>query len=127
MLMQEFIQIIGDDKNLIDLADGLNRLRNNKRLYKMVLGEILKEPYMELVNNNIKEGNIEEAAKNAHALKGVTANLSLKKAYEISAALEQKLKADEYDQELHNELVSVLADTKVCVEKVVEHIDELEI
>ena len=76
----------------IDVNDALNRVGGNMDLYKRLLKRFLEGNQMEELRTALQEENIEEAARLAHTIKGVSANLSLIKLREITTDLEHILK-----------------------------------
>jgi len=77
----------------IDVADGLTRLQNSKKLYARLL-----KSYLSGTNNfdsmaqPLAAGEMETAREKVHSFKGVSANLSLTKNFEASRNLEAILK-----------------------------------
>lgn len=64
-----------------DINDALTRFMGNRDLYEKMLKKFPKAVADSPVQNFLNSGDIEEAASNAHALKGVTGNLSLTPLY----------------------------------------------
>ena len=81
-----------NNEALIDQDDALKRIGGNVALYKKLLKRFADGNYMTLIDDALQGGNIEEAAQHAHALKGVSANLSLLRVNRFSALLEEQLK-----------------------------------
>ena len=76
----------------LDLDDALSRIGGNMSLYKRLLGRFIEGNHYEELENALQSGDREEAARQAHSLKGVSANLSLTKIRSLSVELEQLLK-----------------------------------
>ena len=76
----------------IDLDDALSRIGGNMALYKKLLGRFLEGNHYDELENVLNGGNIEDALRQAHSLKGVSANLSLVKIHAYSIQLELLLK-----------------------------------
>jgi len=76
----------------IDVDDALKRVGGNMGLYKKLLGRFIDGNHIEELEVFLKSGNMEEATRAAHSIKGVAANLSLQKIRFISAELETSLK-----------------------------------
>lgn len=91
-------------KEYIDVDDALKRVGGNEALYKKLLGRFIEGNYLEPICSAIQSGDMEEAAKSAHTLKGVSANLSLVKIQLASVELEHAIK----DGLGHNELLETL-------------------
>ncbi|MDR1875886.1 MAG: Hpt domain-containing protein [Synergistaceae bacterium] len=80
-------------KQYIDTEKALGRIRGNTKLFKTLLNTFLGSPHFEQMKKEIEAGDHEAAAKSAHAIKGVAANLSLVAVYDLSLSLEASLKA----------------------------------
>ena len=80
------------DKEYIDVDDALRRVGGNMDLYKRLLGRFIEGDSVELLENALGSGDMEEASRLAHTIKGVSANLSLEKIRSISVDLEQAIK-----------------------------------
>jgi len=83
--------------NGINTDAGLNRVGNNHKLYKNLLKQFI-EDYKDtaaIISELYKAGKIEEAVREAHSVKGVSANLGAEKLQEQMAEVELKLKEGE--------------------------------
>lgn len=76
----------------VGVEQGLARLRDNKKLYTTLLGSFLRNTKAEDLLVQIRDGDLEEAAKTAHALKGIAGNIELTELYRMSAEMEETLK-----------------------------------
>lgn len=81
-----------DVKEYIDVDDALKRVGGNMGLYQKLLGRFAESNQLEELESLLASGNIEDATRMAHTIKGVAANLSLLKLRFTSADLEQSLK-----------------------------------
>lgn len=79
----------------INYDEGLKRMCNNEPLYQKFLGKFLQDKSMEELKEKLAAGNIEEAFRAAHTLKGVSGTLSLTPLYQKSSALCEKLRRGE--------------------------------
>lgn len=61
----------------VDVDTGLKRFMNNEALYMKFLNKFLTEPTYEQLRECIQKEDYPEAFRQAHTLKGVSANLSL--------------------------------------------------
>ena len=82
-----------DGEVYVDVDDALKRIGGNMDLYKRLLGRFVDGNDMDAMEATIKSGNVEEAARLAHTLKGVSSNLSLTKVAAASIELESSLKS----------------------------------
>ena len=81
-----------DVKEYIDVDDALKRVGGNMGLYQKLLGRFAESNQLEELENLLASGNMEDATRMAHTIKGVAANLSLLKLRFTSAELELSLK-----------------------------------
>ena len=79
----------------IDMNDALSRIGGNMALYKKLLGRFLEGNNYEELEKVLIAGSAEDALRQAHSLKGVSANLSLVKINECSVQLEALLRENE--------------------------------
>ncbi|MDR1590086.1 MAG: Hpt domain-containing protein [Oscillospiraceae bacterium] len=101
-----------NDTNVyINAEDGVKRVGGNMALYKKLLTRFAEGNYLESLTTELENGSLEGAANMAHTIKGVSANLSLTKVNEISAALESALKNGKPHDELYAQLKTAAAAT----------------
>ena len=60
-----------------NVEEGLTRCMNNEEFYIMLVNKVLTDNKLDLLEQQIKEKNLDAAFETAHALKGMYANLSL--------------------------------------------------
>ena len=63
--------------------EGLQRCMNNEAFYLKMVSRFLEDKSFDKLKAEIDNGNLEEAFKAAHALKGVLGNLAITPLYEI--------------------------------------------
>lgn len=76
----------------IGVDEGIGRFMGNEDLYERFLKKFLEDHSMEELNEKFRCGNLEEAFRAAHTLKGVAGNLSLTVLYEQSARIVEILR-----------------------------------
>lgn len=77
----------------VDVAEGMGRIRDNKKLYIRLLKNFIDSPQINQLETALTgEANITAGAELAHAVKGMSANLSLKQVYNDALNLERCLK-----------------------------------
>lgn len=91
-----------------DYDDVAGRLRTDERIKKFVL-KLLNDKSYELLINSVESGNMEEAFRAAHTLKGVCQNLSVTPLYHSSAELADRLRGG---QEYGEDVVPLLEQVK---------------
>ncbi len=83
-----------------DYEDVLGRLRKDERIQKFVL-KLLNDKSYELLMNSMEAGDMAEAFRAAHTLKGVCQNLSITALYHSSAELADRLRdGQEYGEDV---------------------------
>ncbi len=88
-----------------DYEDVLGRLRKDERIQKFLL-KFLDDKSYELLCNSMDAGDMNEAFRAAHTLKGVCQNLSLTPLYRSSSVLADRLR----DGQEYGEDVAVLVE-----------------
>lgn len=109
---------VPDLKKYVDVDDALARVCNNKVVYKTLLGTFKKSLQYDQLREEALSGQYEAAARTAHSIKGVAANLSLKAAYEKVLEVETQLKGGSIDQADLDELGEIIKTTLECTEYV---------
>ena len=74
-------------------AEGLARCLNREDFYLRLVRTAAADPGYEALRTAVSEGDLDSAFERAHALKGVTGNLSLTPLYEKASALTELLRA----------------------------------
>lgn len=97
--------MISDEKisrlnEYIDTEDALKRVMGSKNIYKKLMASYKANNYAGKLIEDHNRGDIAEAVKSAHAVKGVAANLSFKKLHELSVNIEASLKSGELCPEM---------------------------
>ena len=103
----------------IDQEDGKKRVMNNAQLYAKLLGKFRDNTKIEPIFAAINAGNYTEAQELAHAVKGITANLSLINLNAKITDLESKIKANSVDAQTVEAVKESFAATMPEVEKVI--------
>lgn len=100
-----------------DTEDALGRFMGNGALYEKMLKKLPKVIEDTPVMSFAKSGDYESATSNAHALKGVTGNLSLTPLYSNYTTI-----VDFYRMGKNDEATALLADTIELQQKFVDAI-----
>lgn len=96
--------------------EGLQRCMNNEAFYLKMVNRFLEDKSFDKLKKEIASGNLEEAFKTSHALKGVLGNLSLTPLYEViyemTELLRNQTKCDYSDyikkyEALYQQLISL--------------------
>ena len=99
-----------------DYEDVLGRLRKEERIQKFVL-KLLNDKSYELLINSMEAGDMNEAFRAAHTLKGVCQNLSITTLYHSSAKLADRLRdGQEYGADVEPLLEQVKKDYTLAME-----------
>lgn len=79
----------------IDYADAMDRFGGNSALFKRIAAKYLQDDHFVSLKAALETQDYEEAYRHAHALKGVTGNLSIKRLYDISSMICKNLREGE--------------------------------
>lgn len=107
-------------KEYIDLTTGLGRVRDNKSLYAKMLGLFLKNTEFQQLDEQLAAGDLVEAERVAHAIKGMTGNLSLESVFHLSTEMMNQLKSGVYDEATHDALKDAYQKTREYVQIVID-------
>ena len=77
----------------IDIPSAKERFMNNEALYKKFLLKFPENTVMTDLEQHMESGNLEEAFRDAHTMKGMVGNLSLYKLMNIAAKVTETLRA----------------------------------
>ena len=105
-----------DMKCYVDYDDALVRVRGNRRVYKTLLSVFLKDDHIPALTEQLQSGDRENAARTAHTLKGIAANLSLTALYNATLGIELSLRNDQSAEKGLIELEKARVNTRRCVE-----------
>ena len=104
----------------IDVADALARIRGNEKLFKLLLSSFLADTSYNDLETHIGNNDIDSAARSAHALKGIAANLSMPALHKAVAELEGQLKIGNFVPAAYQIAKDSYALTVVHVTKLIE-------
>ena len=105
------------NQEYINLEEGLNRVRGNKNLFLRMLQMFLNSKEFVELEEQLANAKYDQAAETAHAIKGMTGNLSLIQLFETSTTLMNQLRNGSADTELIDQYHDVLFTTRSEVEK----------
>ncbi len=92
MTLKELYEEIGGDYHDIE-----SRLRKEERIRKFVLLFLKDNSYQNFIQS-MENGNVEEAFRAIHTLKGVCMNLSFHALYQISSKITEYLRNNQIEQ-----------------------------
>lgn len=117
MTVKECYELIGADYEGV-----MSRLRTEERVKKFLL-KVLNDKSYDLLLDSVAGGNIEEAFRAAHTMKGVCQNLSLTPLYESASVLSDVLRDQ---KEFGDDVGPALAKVKEDYAQMTAHIRALE-
>lgn len=103
----------------VNIDEAMDRFMHNDELYRQMLLKLPSNIESQPVMSLIEKGSYEQAKANAHALKGVTGNLSitpLYKAYSKAVDLFKANKPNEAKQVIR-EMLPIQEDIIACINK----------
>lgn len=90
----------------IDYEDITERFEGNEALYLELAELFLTDPHMASIEAAFAEGNLDQAERESHALKGVAGNLSLTSLHQLATRMNDLLKA--HDEQAATALLPTL-------------------
>ena len=128
MKLQELNGIYTDLSRYIDVAGGMKRILNNKKVYGMLLKSFVGDTHYTALCEQLAGGDVSTAEREAHTIKGVAANLSLPLVYEISEGINSRLKSGNVDVlEDLDRLGKAIEKTVEYMGIILTHIDDIEL
>ena len=107
----------------INVKEGLARVRENKKLFRRMLGLFLESGEFAAFEDSLMQKDYAKAADAAHAIKGMTGNLSLTEVYKISAKMMEELRQGVASEESYAAYKVAYAQTRIHVEAVMQEMD----
>jgi len=114
-----FVSIESLNEEYIDVKDALKRIGGNMDLYKRLLAQFSGGDHISPLEEALNTGELEEASRLIHTLKGVSANLSLIKLRNVSTEMEHKLKDKLDHSECFAELKQVFYTTSQQIAEII--------
>ena len=105
----------------INVNEGLKRMVNNNKLYARLLGKFKNEADVAAIESALNEGDMEKARTAVHALKGLSANLSLTELCKQTTELEKQIKENVIKPDqmeiIKNVYEKTLIETELAIEQ----------
>lgn len=111
--------LVPDHLPPFDVQAALGRLNGKKKLYRKLLFKF-HDAYIDVIptlNKMLEDGEMEEAVRLAHTLKGGAGNLEAKDVFEKARVLEEDLK-DGRIEDAHALIIALESDIKVAVDAI---------
>lgn len=104
----------------VDVSEAMHRFLNNEDLFVKFMTKFKEDTNFEMLKNYVDNGNVEDAFKAAHSLKGVVSNLAFKDFLEVLVPVVESLRAGTLEG-----VPEGLARVQIAYDKVVSAIDTL--
>lgn len=103
----------------VDVDGGLKRINGNEKLYTRLLGTFTKSINTYYVSPDFDGNNYNEEIEKAHAIKGVSGNLSITPIYEAYTKIVDLLRAGKPEEArpILEQVLPVQAEIVACIEK----------
>jgi len=102
---------------LMDVQDALPRVGNMLALYKKLINSFLNDKSYDDFKAALAANDIKKMQFAAHTVKGIAANLSLKRLFKVSYDIDAALKNEQINQEAVAALDQIYLDTRAEAEK----------
>lgn len=107
----------------INVKEGLARVRDNKKLYKRMLGLFLESGEFASLEEYLTQKEYAKAADSAHTIKGMTGNLSLTAIFNQSTRMMEDLRQGVASDEAEARFRAAYSQTRIYVEEVMKELD----
>lgn len=107
-----------ENKRILDLDEALSRVRGKQTIFKRMLTLFLNSEEFSAFESALAAQDYDRAADVAHAIKGMTGNLSMNALFESSTELMQQLRSGPPDQQLLETYREALVQTRQAVNEV---------
>jgi HPt (histidine-containing phosphotransfer) domain-containing protein len=109
--------------NFINLKEGLGRVRDNRKLYRKMLGFFMNSGEFAALEESLEQKDYGKAADVAHAIKGMTGNLGFTELFKLSTKLMDELRQGVADEDSLAAYRTAYSLTKKHVEDLIVEID----
>lgn len=109
-----------DNLQYINKEEALGRLGGSQAIFKRLLGMFMQSEEFGKLEAELAEENYAGAAEVAHAIKGITGNLSLSALFEYSTALMGQLRQGAPDPETLRKYKEALEKTRELVQQEID-------
>jgi len=117
------IEAIRTRDDYINVKEGLSRVRDNKKLYRRMLGLFLENGEFASLEEFLTQKEYAKAADSAHTIKGMTGNLSLTALFTLSTRMMEDLRQGETSDEVEASFRAAYGQTRIYVEEVMAELE----
>lgn len=89
-MIEDLMEALKTEGNEVDAT--MVRFMNRTSMYEKYLKKFLNDPCFSMLTAALEAGDVEEAFKASHTLKGVSSNLGLTNLYEADVVIVEKLR-----------------------------------
>jgi HPt (histidine-containing phosphotransfer) domain-containing protein len=107
----------------INLKEGLGRVRDNKKLFRRMLGMFMESGEFAVMEDFLMQKDYAKAADAAHAIKGMTGNLGLTELFKISTRMMEELRQGDTAEESQADFRAAYSQTRKYVEEVMAELE----
>ncbi|MCL1805569.1 MAG: Hpt domain-containing protein [Clostridiales bacterium] len=107
----------------INIKEALTRVRDNKKLFRRMLGLFMESGEFANLEDSLMQKDYGKAADAAHAIKGMTGNLSLTELFKISTRMMEELRQGIASEESQADFRAAYSQTRLYVEEVMAEMD----
>lgn len=119
-MIEELMTALKNDGN--DVDGTMARFMNRTAMYEKYLRKYLNDPCFSDLTKSLKDGNIEEAFKASHTLKGVSSNLGLTNLLEADVVIVEKLRNNIMDG-LSEDYEAIKVEHEKIIAMIMEHLE----
>lgn len=107
-----------DISRYVDTQAALARVGGNEAIYKKLLGMFVQSSEFAKMDEALENKDYPAAAEFAHAIKGITGNLSLPELFDLSTSLMNQMRNGAPDPETLQNYYAALENTQTYVQQI---------
>lgn len=119
-MIEDLMDALKNDGN--DVDGTMVRFMNRTAMYEKYLRKYLDDPCFDTLTTALKDGEVEEAFKASHTLKGVSSNLGLTNLYNADVVIVEKLRNNIVD-DLQGDYDAIAIEHRKIIGMIKEHLD----
>ena len=110
-------------EDYVNIKEALGRVRDNRKLFRRMLGMFMESGEFAALEDCLMQKDYNKAADAAHAIKGMTGNLSLTELFKASTKMMEELRQGAASEETQAAFRAAYSQTRLYVEEIMREMD----